>query len=158
LLPIIGYCFGADNFKRLWSAVKKATVALLVLLTVVTIGMEIWTPQIISIFTRDKELLDVAVPAMRIMLSTMVVIGPSMITITTLQGLAKGKTALVLSLLRQFIVFVPLLFLFRAIWGLNGVWACSPAADIIGVLISLWFLWREYKMHRHPGSKPSGKW
>ncbi len=154
LLPIVGYCFGAGNFKRLWSAVKKATVGLMVLLVVVTIGMEIWTPQIIRIFTKDKELLDVAVPAMRIMLSTMVVIGPSMITITTLQGLSKGKTALALSLVRQFIVFVPLLFLFRAIWGLNGVWACSPAADMLGVIISLWFLWREYKMHRHAGSKP----
>jgi putative MATE family efflux protein len=159
LLPIIGYCFGADNFKRLWNAVKKVIVALIVLLTVVTIGMEIWTPQIIGIFTKDKELLDVALPAMRIMLSTMVLIGPSMITITTLQGLSKAKTALALSLLRQFIVFVPLLFLFRAIWGLNGVWACSPAADTIGVMISLWFLWREYKMHRHAGLKPEpAKW
>jgi putative MATE family efflux protein len=154
LLPVVGYCFGADNFKRLWSAVKKATVGLMVLLTVITIGMEIWTPQIIRIFTKDEELLRVAVPAMRIMLSTMIVIGPSMITITALQGLGKGKTALALSLVRQFIVFVPLLFLFRAIWGLNGVWLCSPAADIIGVTISLWFLWREYKMHRHAGSKP----
>jgi putative MATE family efflux protein len=153
LLPIIGYCFGANNFRRLWSAVKKAIVALLILLAVITIGMEIWTPHIISIFTKDKELLDVAVPAMRIMLSTMIVIGPSMITITTLQGLSKGKTALLLSLMRQFIVFIPLLFLFRAIWGLNGVWLCSPAADTFGVLISLWFLWREYKMHRHAGSK-----
>jgi putative MATE family efflux protein len=153
LLPIIGYCFGAGNFRRLWSAVKKAIVALLILLAVVTIGMEIWTPEIIGIFTRDKELLDVAVPAMRIMLSTMIVIGPSMITITTLQGLGKGKTALLLSLMRQFIVFIPLLFLFRAIWGLNGVWFCSPVADTLGVLISSWFLWREYKMHRHAGSK-----
>jgi putative MATE family efflux protein len=159
LLPIIGYCFGASNFKRLWSAVKKTTVGLIALLVMVTIGMEIWTPNIISIFTKDKELLDVAVPAMRIMLATMVVIGPSMITITTLQGLSKGKTALALSLVRQFFVFVPLLFLFRALWGLNGVWACSPAADIVGVIISLWFLRREYNKHLHACLKPEpGKW
>jgi Na+-driven multidrug efflux pump len=88
------------------------------------------------------------------MLSTMVVIAPSMITITTLQGLSKGKTALALSLVRQFIIFVPLLFLFRAIWGLNGVWFCSPAADILGTVISVGFLWREFKMHHHAGSKP----
>jgi putative MATE family efflux protein len=157
LLPIIGYCFGAENFRRLWNAVKKAMAGLIVLLLAVTVVMEIWTPQIISIFTHDKELLDVAVPAMRIMLSTMVVIAPSMITITTLQGLSKGKTALGLSLLRQFIVFVPLLFLFRAIWGLNGVWLCSPAADILGTAISLWFLWREFKTHHHAGLKPELK-
>lgn len=154
LLPIIGYCYGAGNYRRLWNAVKKAMIGLIILLAAATIVMEIWTPQIISIFTKDAELFEVAVPAMRIMLSTMVVIAPSMITITTLQGLSKGKTALGLSLVRQFFVFVPLLFLFRAIWGLTGVWACSPAADTIGVLISLWFLWREFKMHHHAGSKP----
>lgn len=159
LLPIVGYCFGANNFRRLWSAVRKAVGGLVVLLAAATIVGEIWTPQIISIFTRDPELLEVAVPAMRIMLSTMVVIAPSMLTITTLQGLSKGKTALVLSLMRQFIVFVPLLFLFRWLWGLTGIWVCSPAADIIGTVISLWFLWREYKMHRHAGSKAENqKW
>jgi putative MATE family efflux protein len=158
LLPIVGYCFGANNFNRLWGAVKRAMAGLVVLLVAVTVVMEIWTPQIISIFTKDQELLTVAIPAMRIMLSTMVVIAPSMLTITTLQGLSKGKTALGLSLLRQFIVFVPLLFLFRAIWGLTGVWACSPAADILGTVISIWFLWREYRMHNHAGSKPSGNW
>lgn len=151
LLPIVGYCFGEGNYKRLWSAVKKATAGLAMLLAVITIIMEIWTPQIIGIFTGDIELLEVAIPAMRIMLSTMVLIGPSMVAITTLQGLSKGKTALVLSLVRQFIVFVPLLFLFRHLFGLLGVWVCSPAADALGVLISMGFIWREYRLHRDNG-------
>ncbi len=159
LLPIVGYCFGADNFKRLWSAVKKATVGVMALLVIITIGMEIWTPQIIDIFTDDAEMMEVAVPAMRIMLSTMVLIGPSIMIVTTFQGLSKGKTALALSLIRQFIVFIPLLFLFRYLFGLTGVWLCSPASDILGVIISLGFIWREYKMHLHAGSKPSmQKW
>ena len=159
LLPIIGYCYGANLFNRLWNAVKKAIFGIMALLAVLTGLMEIFTPQIISVFTKDPELVKVAMPAMRIMLSTMILIGPSIMTITAFQGLGKGKTALFLSLIRQFIVFVPLLFLFRAIWGLTGVWVFSPAADIFGVLISLGFLWREYNRHRHAGLKPSGiKW
>lgn len=154
LLPIVGYCFGANLFHRLWSAVKKATLGIMGLLAVMTIVMEIWTPQLISIFTKDPELTAVAIPAMRIMLSTMIFIGPSIITIATFQGLSMGKTALVLSLVRQFIVFIPLLFIFRAVWGLTGIWACSPAADTLGVIISLAFLWNQYQKHRHSGSKP----
>jgi putative MATE family efflux protein len=153
LLPIIGYCFGANLFNRLWSAVKKAMLGIMALLAVMTIAFEIWTPQIISIFTKDPELVKVALPAMRIMLSTMIFIGPSIITIATFQGLGKGTKAMILSMLRQFIVFVPLLFLFRALWGMTGVWACSPAADTIGVTISLLFLWQEYQKHRHAGLK-----
>lgn len=153
LLPIVGYCFGAGNFRRLWSAAKKATLGVVTLLVVITAGMEIWTPEILRIFTRDPALIEVGVPAMRIMLSSMPLIGPSIMIVTTFQGLSKGKTALVLSLIRQFIVFVPLLFLFRYLFGLTGVWLCSPASDVLGIVISLAFIWREYKMHRHAGSK-----
>ena len=148
LLPVIGFCFGARNFKRLWEAVKKASLGIIALLAVLTAAGEVFTPQVIRIFTKDPELLAVGVPAMRIMLSTIVLIGPSMMIITAFQGLSKGKTALVLSLIRQFIVFVPLLFLFRYLWGLTGVWLSSPASDIVGITISLAFIWREYRIHQ----------
>jgi putative MATE family efflux protein len=153
LLPIVGYCFGARNYKRLWSAVKKASLGIFALLAVITAGMELFAPQIIGVFSKDPELISVAVPAMRIMLSSMVLIGPSIMIVTAFQGLSKGKTALVLSLIRQFIVFVPLLFLFRHFFGLTGVWLCSPAADTLGIMISLAFIWREYRMHRRAGGK-----
>ncbi len=157
LLPIVGYCFGAGNYKRLWSAVKKATLGIMALLAVITIAMEIWTPQIIDIFTNNAEMMEVAVPAMRIMLSSMVLIGPSIITITAFQGLSKGKTALALSLIRQFIVFVPLIFLFRYLFGLTGVWACAPASDILGIVISLAFILREYRIQKKRGFLPIKK-
>ena len=153
LLPIVGYCFGAGLFSRLWSAVKKASFGIMALLAVITIGMEIWTPQILGIFTKEADLLEVAVPAMRIMLSSMVLIGPSIMIVTAFQGLSKGKTALVLSLIRQFIVFVPLLFLFRYLFGLTGVWICAPVSDLLGMVISLGFIWREYTYHKHSGAK-----
>ena len=71
--------------------------------------------------------------------------------VTTFQGLSKGKTALVLSLIRQFIVFVPLLFLFRHLFGLNGVWLTMPASDTMGIIISLVFIYREYRIHQLNG-------
>jgi putative MATE family efflux protein len=151
LLPIIGFCFGSRNFKRLWQALKLASIGIVLLLLVITALFEIFAPQIIGIFSKDTEFLSVTIPAMRIMLSTMVLIGPSIMIVTTFQGLSKGKTALVLSLIRQFIVFVPVLFLFRYLFGLTGVWLCSPASDIVGISISLAFIYREYRMQQRSG-------
>jgi putative MATE family efflux protein len=151
LLPIIGFCFGFRNFKRLWRALKLASIGIVLLLLVITALFEIFAPQIIGIFSKDTEFLSVTIPAMRIMLSTMVLIGPSIMIVTTFQGLSKGKTALVLSLIRQFIVFVPVLFLFRYLFGLTGVWLCSPASDIVGISISLAFIYREYRMQQRSG-------
>jgi putative MATE family efflux protein len=152
LLPIIGFCFGAGNFQRLWQAVKKASAGIMVLLAVITVLIEIFTPQILSIFSKDAKLLSMTVPAMRIMMSTMVLIGPSIMIVTTFQGLSRGKTALVLSLIRQFIVFVPLLYLGRYLGGLTGIWLSMPAADIFGILISLAFIFREYRIHQRNGA------
>jgi putative MATE family efflux protein len=122
LLPIIGYCFGAQNFKRLWDALKKATLYITVLLAGITILLEIFAPQLIGIFTQEPELLDISITAMRISLISMVLIGFNVLSTTTLQGLSKGVTALVLSLIRQFVVFIPLLYLCRYLWDLTGVW------------------------------------
>ena len=74
---------------------------------VFTVIIEIWTPQIVSLFVNDPEVLGVTVPGMRIMLSTLIFIGPSILFIAAFQGLSMGGMALLLSLIRQFILFIP---------------------------------------------------
>ena len=51
LLPVIGFCFGARNYKRLWQAVKLATGGITALLLMITAVIEIFTPQLIGIFS-----------------------------------------------------------------------------------------------------------
>ena len=148
LLPIVGYNYGAGDFKRVWKVVKLASVGIMAFLGVASIFMIIYAPQIIGVFSRDSEMLTAAIPAMRIMLSTMLFIGPTMMFITTFQGLSQGTKALFLSLLRQFIFFLPLLFLFRHIWGLTGVWLSMPASDILSFALTYVFIYAEYKKRR----------
>jgi Na+-driven multidrug efflux pump len=83
-----------------------------------------------------------------------VLIGPNVLIITAFQGLSKGKTALVLSLIRQFIVFLPLLYLCRYLWGLTGVWISWPISDTLNALISFAFIYREYRLHQKEGLQP----
>jgi putative MATE family efflux protein len=144
LLPIVGFNFGNRNFKRLWQSVKLAVVGIVSLLVIITAAIEVLAPQIIGIFNSDPKLLAATVPAMRIMLSTLVFIGPTLLFITTFQGLSRGMLALILSLVRQFFFFIPLMFLLSYILGINGVWISMPASDILGFLISLLFVFREY--------------
>jgi putative MATE family efflux protein len=159
LLPIVGYNYGAGNYKRLWQAVKLASVGIMVLLAVITIFMVIFAPWIVDIFSNDPALTAETVPAMRIMLSTMIFVGPMIMFITAFQGLSQGTKALVLSLLRQFIMFIPLLFLFRHLWGLMGVWLSWPASDIISFALVYVFIYREYKKHHGgPDDKPKKAW
>jgi putative MATE family efflux protein len=152
LLPIVGYNFGARNFKRLWQAVKLASVGIAVFLAVATVFIEIFTPQLISIFNKEAALLEVAVPAMRIMLSTMMLIGPDIMFVTAFQGLSRGTMALILSLVRQFIVFVPILYLFSYLFGMYGVWYSLPTSDFLGFLVAYAFIYAEYRRQKRAGN------
>jgi len=151
LLPIIGFNFGARLWNRLWRAVKLASGGLTLFLGLALVVLEIFTPQLIGIFSDDPELMAIGVPAMRIMLATLFIVGPSILFVTTFQGLSKGKEALILSLVRQFIFFVPLLFLLSRVWGLNGIWLSLPISDILAFLVSGLWLFREYKLQQRTG-------
>ncbi len=151
LLPIVGFNFGARRWDRVWRAVKLASGGLVLLMGVATVLLEIFTPQLIGIFSDDPELLAIAVPAMRIGLSALVIVGPSILFVTTFQGLSKGKEALILSLVRQLIFFVPLLFIFRQFLGLNGIWLALPISDVLAFLVSGLWLFREYKLQQRRG-------
>jgi len=151
LLPIIGYSLGAKLWKRLWGAVRLASVWTAIVMVMVTILIEIFAPQLVMIFSKDPELINIAVPGMRIFLSSLVVIGPTIMFITTFQGLSKGRDAMVLSLARQFIFFVPGLYLLSYLMGLNGVWLSMPVSDVAGFVVSGFWIYREYRAMKTGG-------
>jgi len=151
LLPIVGFNFGARLWKRLWRAVKLASVGLALFSVPALVLLEIFAPQLIGIFSDDPELMAIAVPAMRIIVSALVIVGPSILFITTFQGLSKGKDALILSLARQFIFLVPLLLLLPRIWGINGIWLSLPISDTLAFLVSGLCLFLEYKLKQRKG-------
>ena len=57
LLPIVGYNYGAKNYKRLWQSVKLASFGIGLLMVVLSLVMIICAPWIVSIFSTDPELL-----------------------------------------------------------------------------------------------------
>jgi putative MATE family efflux protein len=152
LLPIVGFNFGARLWSRVWNAVKLTTLGLALLMGIAMVGLEIFTPQLLGIFSNDPELIGIGIPAMRLIMSSLFLWGPMIIFATTFQGLSKGKDALALTLVRQFIFFVPLLYLFSWVWGLYGVWIAIPVSDLISFIVAGLWLLREYRLQRRTGS------
>ena len=151
LLPIIGYNFGARIWKRMWGALKLASVWLALLIGLATVIMEIFTPQLIGIFSQEEEMLALAVPAMRIVIAVLPLIGLAIIFIVTFQAMGKGKEVLFLSLARQFIFFVPFIYILPRFMGVSGVWVALPISDVCGFLVSGLWLLREYNKMKKTG-------
>ncbi len=151
LLPIVGYNFGARIWNRLWGSLKLAVTWLVVLMGAATIVMEIFAPQLIGIFSKEEEMLEMAVPAMRILIAGMFLIGPTILFIVTFQGMGKGKAVFLLSTARQFLFFIPFLYILSNLMGLTGVWIAMPISDVCGFLVTGSWLLREYKKQRRTG-------
>ncbi len=151
LLPVVGFCLGARLWHRLWRAVRLVSVALVAVTGVCMAVLEVFAPQAIAIFSSDPELIRISVPAMRIFLSTMVLVGPEVVVITAFQGLSKGKEAAVLALVRQLVFFVPALYLLPRIWGITGVWLSLPVSDILAFVVSMALIMREYRSQKRSG-------
>ncbi|MFC2033972.1 MATE family efflux transporter [Chloroflexota bacterium] len=148
LLPIVGFSFGARLWHRLWGSVRLASLGLVLTLSVVTVLLEIFSPHLISIFTDEPELITQGIPAMRITVSMLCLFAPSIMFITTFQGLGKGKDVLFLSLARQLLFFIPALFILPSIFGLIGIWLSIPVSDFAGFILSGLWLFREYKIQK----------
>ena len=151
LLPIVGFCFGARLWGRLWAAVRHGTLVSVVVLAVVTVLLEIFAPQVVAVFNNSPELVAIAVPGMRIFLSALVLIGPAIMFIITFQGLSKGWTAICLSLVRQLALLLPAVLILPRFIGLNGVWLALPISDIGGAIVAGLWLYREYRMQKRSG-------
>jgi len=49
------------------------------------------------------------------------------------------------------VIFIPLLYLCRYLWGLTGVWISWPIADTLSMVVSFAFIYREYRIHQRDG-------
>ena len=151
LLPIVGFCFGAHLWQRLWAAIKQSTLISAAVLGIASLFLGIFAPQIIAIFNDTPELLAIAVPGMRIFIAAFVLVGPGIMFIISFQGLSKGWTAICLSLVRQLGVFLPALFILSRVLGLTGAWVAMPISDAALAIVGGLWLYREYRLQKRSG-------
>ena len=80
---------------------------------------------------------------MKIFLFALPILGVSVVGPNYFQSIGKAKISLFLSLLRQVILFIPLLLILPHFMGLKGIWFVMPISDVITAMITLYFLRRE---------------
>ena len=146
--PIIGFNYGAKNYDRAAKTFKLAARAATTGLLCGWLIVQLVPGPIVSMFTHDKELVNISIDGIRKYLSMMPLIGTSMIGSNYFQAIGKAKYAMVLSLLRQVILLVPMMLILPRIFGLNGIWFAQPIADFISFAVTLTLVTREVKSYK----------
>lgn len=149
--PILGFNMGAGLYDR----VKKT------LMTGIWIGAGISTlgwilcecfPDAVSeLFTTDRNLIDIARTGARIYFIFYPVVGAQIVIQNYFQSIGRPAISIFLSLTRQLIFLLPLLWILPKYFGVDGVWASMAGSDILAfftAIITLWITFRTFKKHQ----------
>ncbi len=145
VMPLVGFNYGAYNYERLTHIVRVATKLSTIVAGISCLIIEVFARPLLTIFTNDPELLAIAVPALRIYVLMLVLLGPAIIWINMFNGLGKGLTSMCLLLTRHLFFLIPLLFILPLRFGLNGVWMAHPISTVLMFCIVCFWTKRELK-------------
>ena len=134
--PLLGYCIGARLWKRFKDVFKFSAISALILGASLTILCYLSVDQIVSVFLTDTTAFDHAVQFSRILLTTSFLFGLFYVLVNGIQAMGAATASLIISLSRQGIIYIPALFILKAVLGLIGlVWA-QPVADIFSPILA----------------------
>ena len=143
--PIAGYNYGAKQYSRVkdvfWKTAKAATVV-----TTLCFIIGMFFPRIAAgIFTHDEQLLDMSARGMRLLTIMFPVVGFQMIGTNFFQSLGLVKKSIILSLSRQLLFLLPMLYLLPLKFESDGVWLSFPVSDLISALLTAILLGRLFR-------------
>ena len=128
--PIIGYNYGAGEIQRVRKTIRYSLLCAAAIMLLGTLLALLIPGQILSLFDADPELMDAGITALRIISLGFLVSSLGVICSGTFEALGNGRNSLIISLLRQFVITIPLSFLLSHFFGPAGVWVSFPAGEI----------------------------
>lgn len=139
--PIVGYNYGAQNYNRMLEALKLSAIAG-TLVCAVGFLIAMFVPEACArLFTSDETLISISITALRYIMALFIIIGAQMVITNFFQSIGKARVSIFLSLSRQLLFLVPLLYVLPKYMGLDGVWLAMPVSDAIAAVMAYGMLW-----------------
>ncbi|KYH30010.1 MULTISPECIES: MATE family efflux transporter [Clostridium] len=140
--PIAAYNFGAGSNDRVKKIVKLSVKTVTISSIILWAAAMIFAKQMIGIFVNDAEIIKYTARAFRIVILLFPFIGTYYVAIYYYQAMGMARLSLLLSIFRQIIIFIPIVYI-MVYWlelGVLGAWISYPISDIISFGISLIYI------------------
>lgn len=142
--PLLGYNYGSGDMERFQGVERYTKKCCIVAGVIATVLYFVLREPIIRLFISDEGVVSYGVEMLVAYMLSGPVIGILFVNMNCMQSVGHAFPATVLSVLRQGILLIPLLYLLRALFGLNGVILGQSVTDYIAVVLSI-FLWRRIR-------------
>lgn len=145
MVPIVAYNYGARRKERIMSTYKLSVIGGMSIMLLCFAIMQIFPKELLLMFDASDKMLEIGVPAIRIISLSFIFAGYSIISSSMLQAMGHGVTSMIISLCRQLVVLLPVAYLMSLTGRLELVWCAMPVAELASLALSTIFMVRLYK-------------
>lgn len=146
--PLVSEGYGKKN-KELMNEVLKYSIILSVFISIVIyIVANIFSKEIVVIFNSEniEELTTLAINGIKIYFVGFIFVGINIISAAFLSGTSNVKPAFMISMLRGFVLLIPIAYILANIYNMNGVWISFVVAELLTFIASVWKLYADKKV------------
>ena len=140
--PIMGYNYGAKNYRRMLEVLKAGVMVVSGTELCVMAVYGIFAPQLIGIFTESPEVIATGSYVLRNLMFILPFVGATSMSRMSFQAMGKPQYAFGITLVRQLFLYVPLLILLNRLFGFGGMIKAQPVTEVIMMAVSVSLLYR----------------
>ena len=140
--PIMGYNYGAKNYRRMLEVLKAGVMVVSGTELCVMAVYGIFAPQLIGIFTESPEVIATGSYVLRNIMFILPFVGATSMSRMSFQAMGKPQYAFGITLVRQLFLYVPLLLILNRMFGFGGMIKAQPITEVIMMAVSVSLLFR----------------
>ena len=129
--PICAMNYGAKQYDRVKKAFKFAVIGGTLFLIIAAILLYVFSEPLIKTMSNDNEVILVGAEILRMQCITMPLLGYFAISSMLMQNIGQYFWASIISISRQGIFYIPLLYILSNILGQFGIYLLQPVADVL---------------------------
>lgn len=142
MVPIVAYNYGARKRKRISDTVSLSMKYTIVIMIVGVILFTVFPAQLLRFFDASDKMLEIGIPALRIIAIHFVFAGINVVCLSYFQALGDAFISLIIAIGRQLVFVIPISYLLSLTGNLNLVWLSFPISEMISLLMCIYFMRR----------------
>ena len=140
--PIMGYNYGARSYRRMIDVLKAGVMVVSATELCIMAVYGIFAPSLIGIFTDSAEVIATGSRVLRTIMWILPFVGSTSMSRMSFQAMGKPQYAFGITLMRQLILYVPLLLILNKLFGFGGMIWAQPVTEVVMMAVSVSLLYR----------------
>ena len=145
--PICAMNYGAKQYDRVRKAFKYTVSIGTVFMSVSALFLYVFATSLTMVLSRNTEVINIGAEILRLQCFSLPFLAYFATSSMLMQNIGKYYSSLVISVSRQGIFYIPLLFVLPFILGQRGLYMAQPVADVLAFLLAVWVVRNTFKSH-----------